>query len=204
MKAERNPARNNNHLGGETVEKVKKTLKKGISQRTTVLLVLVGLLAVSSYANYRMSAQSAALQTELPVIRVQGATPTAQPKQGAPTTAPAENSFAAYRDQRGASRAQEIQMLDQMIGDSAASPDTAEQARRQKLELVRGMEQETALEGLLKAKGFEDALVSARSGAVTVVVRRETLSAAEATQILELAMRETGEAARNVKIIPTK
>ncbi len=183
-------------------ESVKQSVKKGINRRTGVLLSLLVLLVISSYANYRMSAESAATQTELPVVRVVGNSPTVQPTQA--PSAPPVNSFAAYREQRGASRAQEIQMLDDMIADTNAGSDSAEQARAQKLALVRSMEQETALEGLLKAKGYEDVLVSARVGAVTVVIKREALTSAEATQILELSMRETSEEARNVKIIPTK
>ncbi len=95
-------------------------------------------------------------------------------------------------------------MLDQLIADTTTGGDSLEQARTQKLALVRSMEQETALEGLLKARGYADALVSARSGSVTVVVQQDTLTSAEATQIMELTTVETGEPARNIKIIPTK
>lgn len=185
------------------MDRIKQSMKKGMNRRTTVLLTLLVLLAASSYANYRMGVSSAAVQTELPVMRIFGSAPTAQPTQ-VPEDAPPANSFAAYREQRGISRAQEIQMLDEMIADTNSGSASAEEARAQKLALVRSMEQETALEGLLKAKGFEDVLVSSRSGAVTVVVKRESITSAEATQILELAMRETGEEARNIKIIPAK
>ncbi|MCL2545325.1 MAG: SpoIIIAH-like family protein [Clostridia bacterium] len=184
-------------------QNVRKSIKKGISRRTTVLLALLVLLAASSYANYRMSTSVGALQTDLPVLRILGSAPAPEPTK-APVQPQMENSFSAYREQRSASRAQEIRMLDEMIGDNRGSGASAEEARGQKLALVRSMEQETALEGLLKAKGFEDALVSSRPGSVSVVIKRESLTEAEAVQIMELAMRETGEEARNIKIIPTR
>jgi hypothetical protein len=186
-------------------QNVSKSIKKGPSRRTTVLLTLLALLVASSYANYRMSANGAALETDLPVLRIFGSAPTPEPSKESRTPAQAEaNSFAAYRQQRSASRAQEILMLDEIIGDTRGTGDSAEEARAQKLALVRSMEQEATLEGLLKAKGFEDAIVSSRPGSVSVVIKRESITEAEAVQIMELTMRETGEEARSIKIIPTK
>jgi stage III sporulation protein AH len=57
------------------------------------------------------------------------------------------------------------------------------------------------LEGLLKARGFEDAIVSSRPGSVSVMIKGESITEAEAVQIMELAMRETGDDARNIKIM---
>ena len=183
-------------------QNVGKGMKKGMNRRTTVLLTLLVLLVASSYANYRMSIGGAAPETDLPVLRILGSAPTPGPTN-APQQPLEQNSFAAYREQRSTSRAQEIRMLDEMIGDTRGTGASAEDARAQKLALVRSMEQESTLEGLLKAKGFEDALVSSRPGSVSVVIKRESLTEAEATQIMELTMRETGEEARNIKIIPT-
>jgi len=182
-------------------QNVSKSMKKGFSRRTSVLFTLLALLVVSSYANYRMSANSAALETDLPVLRILGSEPTSEPTKAQEQVA---NSFADYREQRSSSRAQEIRMLDEMIGDPDSSGNAAEEARAQKLSLVRSMEQESTLEGLLKAKGFEDALVSSRVGSVSVVIKGESLTEAQAVQIMEITMRETGEEARNIKIIPTK
>ena len=183
-------------------QNVSKSIKKGPSRRNTVLFTLLALLVASSYANYHMSMSDAALETDLPVLRILGSAPTPEPAK--PPEQEANNSFAGYREQRSASRAQEILMLDEMIGDNRGAGASAEEARAQKLALVRSMEQESTLEGLLKAKGFEDAIVSSRPGSVTVVIKRESITEPEAVQIMELTMRETGAEARHIKIIPTK
>ncbi len=61
------------------MQQVTKSLKKGISRRTTILITLLCLLVVSSYANYRLGLDQAAIQTDLPVVRVQGAPPASSP-----------------------------------------------------------------------------------------------------------------------------
>ena len=66
------------------------------------------------------------------------------------------------------------------------------------------METETSLEALLKARGFESTLVSAKPGSVTVVVGGGTLSDAQAVQILDITVDETQQAAEDIKIIQTK
>jgi stage III sporulation protein AH len=64
------------------------------------------------------------------------------------------------------------------------------------------MEQELTLETLIKAKGFEDAIVAIGDGGVNVVVGTAEMSAEEATQILAIITDETDFEATDVKIIP--
>ena len=72
-----------------------------------------------------------------------------------------------------------------------------------KLELTDTMEKEMLLEGLLKAKGFEDVFVTLSDESINVVVKDAELNQSEVAQILELVQRETSASAQNVKIIPT-
>ncbi|MDR3050656.1 MAG: SpoIIIAH-like family protein [Oscillospiraceae bacterium] len=185
------------------MQRFRERIPRRLDRRTGILLTLLALLVLSSIANYQLGLSARGGQTSLPVSRVLGAQPTQAPT---PTAGPKDtgSAFADYRNERGATRAQEIAMLDEMIADKAAGDDMANQAREQKLAFVRALEQEASLEGLLKARGYEDALVSVQPGAVTVVVKRESLTSAEATQILDMAARETGSQARDIKIIPTK
>ena len=64
------------------------------------------------------------------------------------------------------------------------------------------MEQELTLETLIKAKGFDDAIVAIGDNGVSVVVGTEELSQEEATQILAIITDETDYTANDVKIIP--
>ena len=174
--------------------------KKGfLDGKTTMLLTLLGLLVVSGYVNYRKTATEP-IGGEVSVVRIEGERPTAQPSP----TPEAQDTFSAYQQERASARAQELSMLEEIIADESAGAETVAQAQAQKLALVQAMETETSLETLLKARGFESALVSAKPGSVTVVVGGGALSDAQAVQILDIAVDETQQEAEDIKIIQTK
>ena len=51
-------------------------------------------------------------------------------------------------------------------------------------------------------RGYRDAVATVHEDSVNVLVRADSLSEQECAVILELAMRETGKSAENIKIIP--
>jgi stage III sporulation protein AH len=110
--------------------------------------------------------------------------------------------FASFREQRESTRDKEIEYLDSIINDKNADAESKKDAQDQKIEITRQMEQELTVEGLIRAKGFSDAVVTIHSGSVNVVVKAESLTNAQAAQILDIVRRETGESAENIKIIP--
>ena len=63
------------------------------------------------------------------------------------------------------------------------------------------MEKELLIEGLLKAKGFEDAVITISDAAVNVIVKQKDLTKQQVAQVLEIVLREAGDiSAENVKI----
>ena len=80
----------------------------------------------------------------------------------------------------------EIGYLDAIISDKNSDQDTISDAQDQKLALVAAMEKEVTIEGLVKAKGFKDCVVTIQKGTVNVVVDNdEELTQEQAAQILE-------------------
>ena len=100
-------------------------------------------------------------------------------------------------------RTQEITYIDSIISNTNTDQETLAEAQLMKLELTDTMEKEMLLEGLLKAKGFEDVFVTLGDESINVVVKDAELNQSEVAQILELVQRETSASAQNVKIIPT-
>jgi hypothetical protein len=96
----------------------------------------------------------------------------------------------------------EVAQLNALIGDESAGQDIRDRAREKLLQLTEWMEQETTVEGVLRARGFTDPLVTVHADSVNVLVRQEILSQADAARILELTTRETGQGGGNIKIIP--
>ena len=88
-----------------------------------------------------------------------------------------------------------------MAADEEADAGTRARARSELLTLTSRMEVETTVEGVLRMRGFEDAVVTVSANSVNVVVRADALSQTESAAILELVMRETGQSGANVKIM---
>lgn len=67
-------------------------------------------------------------------------------------------------------------------------------------ELAGRMEQETVLEGLITASGYEDCVVTNADGSYTVMVKSDGLSSDDVAKILGILVKQTGVSATNVKI----
>ena len=115
-----------------------------------------------------------------------------------------QNLFATYRTDRQATRDQTILYLDAIIANEASSQEAIASAEASKLEIMRNMELELVLEGLIKSLGFEDAFVTNSTENINVIVKQEVLSDDEANSILDVIVRETEKDATNVIIIPVK
>lgn len=113
-----------------------------------------------------------------------------------------ETFFASYRSDRDATRESEYLYLDTIIKSEDASAESKASAEQKKLDIVTKMETELALETLVKAKGFDDAVVAIGEDGVNVVVGAEELTPEQATQILCIVTDETDFKATDVKIIP--
>ena len=78
---------------------------------------------------------------------------------------------------------------------------TAESA---KLALIEQMEQELVVEGLIKAKGFEDCVVTISDTDVNAVVKGGELTETEVAQIVEIIQSQLNTRLENIKIIPVE
>lgn len=163
--------------------------------RSTVTLAALALLFAVAFGIRLFSGN-----TE-PVVSIQkeSAAPAAEEAQSASQTG---DFFKDFRAQRETARADEIALLDSIVLRENAPEDSVKKADERRIELTRFTEQERAIEKLLVAKGFEDAAAFVQEGTATIVVKKEKLTDEEIARILEMAMRQTGQEASNIKIIP--
>ena len=163
--------------------------------RSTVTLAALALLFAVAFGIRLFSGN-----TE-PVVSIQkeSAAPAAEEAQSAAQTG---DFFKDFRAQRETARADEIALLDSIVQRENAPEDSVKKADERRIELTRFTEQERAIEKLLVAKGFEDAAAFVQEGTATIVVKMEKLTDEEIARILEMAMRQTGQEASNIKIIP--
>lgn len=112
--------------------------------------------------------------------------------------------FAAYRNDRESTRDQEMLYYDAIIANETSTETAIAAAEEARLNLVTQMEKELVVEGLIKAKGFEDCVVTISSDNVNAVVKADALTSAEANQILAIIQEQLGTNIENVKIIPVE
>ena len=114
------------------------------------------------------------------------------------------NFFTTYRTDRQATRDQTIMYLDAIIANEASSSDAVRDAEAQKLSLTKNMDLELVLEGLIKALGFEDAIVTASTENINVILKSGELTETEVAQVLDVIVSETDKSALDVRIIPVE
>ena len=112
--------------------------------------------------------------------------------------------FTSYRNDRESTRDQEILYYDAII-DSPSSTEAAILAAEQaKMELVSLMEKELAVEGLIKAQGFEDCVIAISNEKVNVVVKGSSLTENEVAQISTIVKEQLDTQLKNIVIIPAE
>ncbi len=114
------------------------------------------------------------------------------------------NFFATYRSDRQSVRNEEISYYDAIIASAESSAEAKANAEAKKQELIKCMETELVTEGLIKAKGFEDVIVTSTSSNVKVVVKAGELTANQVAQIVDIVMEQTGMAIDYIKILPVE
>lgn len=155
-------------------------------KKRTKIIILIGmvlLLGVTGYLNIALN-NNVATQTA-----------------GTVTTA---NYFETYRDDREATRDQELLYYDAIITSEASSQDAISAAETKKLEIVTQMESELVMEGLIKAKGFEDVIVTTSSSNINVIVKSAELTSSQVSQIVAIVQEQTSKSIDNIKIIPVE
>lgn len=117
-------------------------------------------------------------------------------------TTASSDFFVTYRADRLATRNQSMLDLDEIIktGSEAAVKD----AEAEKLALTSTMDNELKLEGLIKAVGFEDAVVISTSENVSVILKAGELTSDQVAKVLQIVTDETGKSAASVRIIPVE
>lgn len=112
------------------------------------------------------------------------------------------DAITAFRTEREQLRAMERAQLNDIIHNDDTEEGVLALAQRRLVEISGAEEAETNLEGILALRGWEDCIVTLHNDGVNVLVPTDMLTRQQSSLILDLACRETGAQAGNVKIIP--
>ena len=161
-----------------------KTLSK--KKKIIILSAMVALLLVTGYVNVALNSSLSS-----------GATQTS-----ASTTS--ANFYTNYRSEREATRTQEIQFYDSIIASATSSEEAKLEAETNKVALIAQMEKELVTEGIIRGKGFDDAIVTSSSSNVNVFVKSAELTSAEVAQITTVVTEQLNVELDKIIIIPSE
>lgn len=111
------------------------------------------------------------------------------------------NYFIEHRLSRDKLRATLIDRLNEIINNEKTNEEMRIKAQNEIISIGKIAELELSLEGLIKAKGFEDALVFLSENSARVVVSTDELTEQDVIKIFEIITSETDIEAENIKIM---
>lgn len=114
------------------------------------------------------------------------------------------NFFVTYRADRQSVRNEEIGYYDAIIASADSSAEAKASAEAKKEKLIESMDLELTTEGLIKAKGFEDVIVTSSTSSVKVVVKATELTSSQVKQIVQIVAEQTGIHPDYIKILPVQ
>lgn len=160
-----------------------KTLSK--KKKIIILSVMVALLLVTGFVNVALNSTISSTVTQTSATTTTG------------------NFYSNYRTEREATRTQEIQFYDSIIASATSSEDAKAEAETNKVKLITQMEKELVTEGIIRGKGFEDAIVTSSNTNVNVFVKSAELTSVEVAQITSVVTEQLNVEIDKIIIIPS-
>jgi stage III sporulation protein AH len=112
-----------------------------------------------------------------------------------------KNYFVEYRLSRDKLRASLVDRLDIIVNNKNTSEDVRKEAQMEILKLGNNSEKELQIEGLIKGKGFDDAIVFLTDKDIKIVVSSAELTEQDMIKILDIVKSETDYDNNNIKIM---
>lgn len=176
-----------------------KAFFRGKAGRSVIVAVAVLLIGLAVYLNYRW------FYDPLGSIGYgDGNMDDRYPASGEVSGTPEDGKndyFTSAALARQQSRDEAIDVLKLVTENEEASEEAKANAAEQISKIAVTIQNETNIESLVKAKGFEECIAVIGDDSVSVIVKSEGLQAAEAAQILAIAYESTGISPEKISII---
>lgn len=111
------------------------------------------------------------------------------------------NYFVDYRLSRDKLRAGMVDRLDEIVTNAQTAVEVRTKAQEEIMKIGNISEKELQIEGLVKSKGFEEALVFMTDTDIKVVVSISEFTEQDMVKILDIVKSETSFTADNIKIM---
>ncbi|WFA09695.1 SpoIIIAH-like family protein [Tissierella sp. Yu-01] len=111
------------------------------------------------------------------------------------------NYFVEYRLSRDKLRANMVDRLEDIVDNTQTAEDVRTKAQEEIIKIGNVSEKELQIEGLVKSKGFNEALVFITDSDIKVVVSKGELTEQDMVKILDIVKSETTFSSENIKIM---
>lgn len=175
-----------------TADAIKKGAKK-FGLRNFVIVLSVLLIGAAVYVNWRLFGSPAENPGDSPVnVDPSGS--------GAGKEQDNKDYFSASVIERERARDEALEVLQGVVDDASAIESAKEQALLDIAAMAKVIENESNIETLIKAKGFEECVAVINGDKASVVVKSEGLQPNDLSQILEIVYLQAGILPENVTI----
>lgn len=182
-------------------------MAKFFGKKQVVLGTLVAALGVAVYLNYYFAQQSSGA----PSVD----TPTTQSTSSdnslgdalnvnANQNASSDKYFAEARENREASREEAAELIKDLLNDVKATDEQKSAVTVQAAAMAQAIQQESKIEELIKAKGFEECVVYIEKDRCSVVVKSESLTVQDTAKISQIVTSQSDVSAQNINITAVK
>ena len=178
-------------------------MKKFTFKKQALVLTLVAALGVAVYLNYYFSDHAPQTSGNLgEAIFVNDDTDLKGDGEKETVSVGAQaNYFEQARKNRETAREEAVDIIKDIAADMKSDEKAAQKVVDQTELLTAAIAGETKIEGLFKAKGFEDCVAYIAQEGCSVVVKADNLTGAQTLQITEIVTAQTGIPAQKINIM---
>lgn len=184
-------------------------MKKVLFKKQALILTLVAALGVAVYLNYYFSdhglsvgkGDTASGGNLGEAIFVNDSSDTTETDSSALAVGTKVSYFDQARKNREQAREEAVDIIKDIAADLQSDSSAAQKVLDQTTALAKAVERESNIEGLIKAKGFEDCVVYIADGNCSVVVKADNLTQAQTLQISEIVSAQSDIVAQNINIM---
>jgi len=181
-----------------------------LRKRTILILLFASILIISVYMMFlgnfpkvvyekdasEQDAEKVSSQTEAPQQSIHGTAIDNKQDQS--------DFFIDYKLERDRLRSQEADYLRELINNANASGESRDQAQKDLIALSQRVEKEMMVENLIKAKGFEDAVIFISNGYANVVIKSSGLQSKQVAQVTDIVTKTAEIPIDKITIIERK
>ena len=177
-----------------------------IRKRTILIIVFAFILVMSVYMMLLGNFPKVVYEKQLDSVDLEKvSTSSFDESQITPVAKNLENDFFIdYKLERDRLRGQEADYLRELINNPNASSESKEKAQQDLIALSQKVEKEMIVENLIKAKGFEDAVIFFSDDHVNIVIKTDGLLQKDIAQITDEVTKTTGISVDKITIIERK